>query len=154
MAASIPTAIAIPALRIHSRLQRLGQNPDGTIQVPTPGPLYNTPGWYRYSPTPGTLGPAIILGHVDSANDGPSIFYRLGELKPGDTISITRADTTTAVFAVTAVRRYPKSSFPTHLVYGNTNQPALRLLTCGGTFDHATGHYRDNIVVYATLTGL
>jgi hypothetical protein len=27
----------------------------------------------------------------------------------------------------------------------------LRLITCGGTFDYATGHYLSNVIVYATL---
>jgi hypothetical protein len=35
-------------------------------------------------------------------------------------------------------------------VYGPTPDPELRLITCGGAFDYATGHYLSNIVVYAT----
>jgi hypothetical protein len=29
----------------------------------------------------------------------------------------------------------------------------LRLITCGGTFDRSTGHYRSNVVVHARLAG-
>ncbi len=132
-------------------MQSLGQNEDSTIEVPAVGPHYDEAGWYRYSPTPGELGPSIIVGHVDSAKSGPSVFYRLGELRAKDTVSITRADGSTAIFAVSVVRRYPKDSFPTQLVYGNTADSALRLLTCGGPFDQKTGHFRDNIVAFATL---
>jgi hypothetical protein len=88
---------------------------------------------------------------VDSAAEGPSVFYRLGELQPGDRVSVTRADGSVADFIVDEVRRYPKDSFPTELVYGDIDHAGLRILTCGGAFDAAAGHYVDNIVVFATL---
>jgi hypothetical protein len=149
--ASAPVAINIPAIGVSSRLQSLGQNPDGSMQVPAPGsPRYDQAGWYRYSPTPGALGPAVIVGHLDSVN-GPSVFFRLGNLQPHDTVLVRRADGSVAVFTVDQVRRYPKANLPTQLVYGNTNYAALHLITCGGSIDPATGHYRDNIVVLASL---
>ena len=149
---SIPLAISIPAIGVQSTLLQLGRTAGGALAVPPVGPTYNTAGWYKYSPTPGALGPAVIAGHVDSAADGPSVFYRLGGLRKGDSVKILRADGTIAVFAVDAVRRYSKAAFPTQLVYGNTDHAALRLITCGGPFDSATGHYTDNIVVLASLT--
>ncbi len=152
MAASTPLAVTIPAIKVHSTLLQLGRTPTGALAVPLPGSTYNSAGWYKYSPTPGALGPAVIVGHVDSAADGPSVFYRLGGLHPGDTVRISRADGSVAVFTVTDVLRYHKSAFPTELVYGNTDRAALRLITCGGPFDSATGHYVDNIVVLASLT--
>ena len=152
MAASTPLSVTIPAIKVHSTLLQLGRTPTGALAVPLPGSTYNSAGWYKYSPTPGALGPAVIVGHVDSAADGPSVFYRLGGLHPGDTVRISRADGSVAVFTVTDVLRYDKSAFPTELVYGNTDRAALRLITCGGPFDSATGHYVDNIVVLASLT--
>jgi hypothetical protein len=83
-------------------------------------------------------------GHVDSAAQGPSVFFRLGALRPGDHVNVTRADGSVAGFTINAVRRYAKAVFPTSLVYGNTNHAALRLITCGGSFDGSTGHYVDN----------
>jgi hypothetical protein len=79
------------------------------------------------------------------------VFFRLGDLRPGNRVSVTRRDGSIAAFEVTGVRRYPKDHFPTQLVYGNTNDAALRLITCGGSFDFSTGHYVDNVVVFATL---
>jgi sortase (surface protein transpeptidase) len=149
--ASEPLAIAIPAIGLRSPVLRLGQAADGSLEVPAPGPHYDEAGWYRYSPTPGSLGPAVIAGHVDSEAAGPSVFFRLGSLRPRDTVLITRADGSVAVFAVDAVRRYPKSRFPSQLVYGDTNRAALRLITCGGPFDRGSGHYLDNIIVLASL---
>lgn len=148
---SVPVRIAIPAIAVASPLLQLGQAADGSLEVPQPGPHYDDAGWYRYSPTPGALGPAVIVGHVDSAHGGPSVFYRLGALRPHDRISVTRVDGTVAVFAVDDVQRFAKAAFPTKLVYGNTPNAALRLITCGGPFDRRTGRYLDNVVVRASL---
>jgi hypothetical protein len=150
---SKPASIEIPVIGVRSTLQYLGLTAQGTLQVPAPGPHYNEAAWYKYSPTPGSLGPAVIAGHVDSAAQGPSVFFNLGDLRPGDKVLVTREDGLVAVFKVDGVRRYPKDHFPTLLVYGNTDHAALRLITCGGPFDHATGHYVDNIVVFASLVG-
>ncbi|MEO7126970.1 MAG: sortase, partial [Nakamurella sp.] len=101
--------------------------------------------------TPGSLGPSIILGHIDSRKYGPGIFYHLGNLRPGDTIDVTRKDQTVAVFRVDGVRTYSKDAFPTLEVYGNIDHAGLRLITCGGTFDPSKHSYESNIVAYATL---
>lgn len=151
LAASVPQSLAIPAIGVRSPLLRLGQTAKGAMVTPAPGRDYDKAGWYRYSPTPGSLGPAVIAGHVDSARNGPSVFYRLGSLRPHDTVLVTRADGLVAVFAVDEVRRYHKTAFPTRLVYGNTDHAALRLITCGGAFDRSSGNYVDNIVVFASL---
>jgi len=148
---SEPIAIDIPAIGVHSEVQQVGLTAERTIEVPAPGPLYDQAAWYKYSSTPGAIGPAIIVGHVDSATDGPSVFYHLGGLQPGDEVLVTRRDGTVAIFTVEAVRRYPKDDFPTELVYGHTDYAALRLITCGGTFDRAERNYLDNVIVFATL---
>jgi Sortase domain len=149
---SKPTSIDIPAIGVHSSLQPLGLNDDGTVEVPA-GALFDVAGWYRYSVDPGSIGPAIILGHIDSGHYGASVFFRLGDLQPGDHVLVTRHDGVKAVFEVTGVRRFLKTQFPTRLVYGDTKNAALRLITCGGAFDSSTGHYVDNTIVFASLVG-
>jgi sortase (surface protein transpeptidase) len=134
-------------------VQHLGQAEDGSLEVPAPGKHYNDAAWYRHSPAPGSLGPAILLGHVDSAADGPSVFFRLGDVRRGKHISVTRADGSTATFVVDSVRRYAKAEFPTDLVYRDIDHAGLRVVTCGGAFDTGAGHYLDNIVVFASLLG-
>ena len=153
LARSLPISIWIPAIGVNSRLLYVGLNPDGTIQVPPldDPPLTNEAAWYKYSPTPGQLGPSIIEGHVDSLSAGPSVFFRLGALKPGDLVYITLADRQVAVFKITGVRLYPKDHFPTSTVYGNTDYAALRLITCGGSFDEQSHHYDSNVVAFASL---
>jgi|tagenome__1003787_1003787.scaffolds.fasta_scaffold20977423_4 hypothetical protein len=149
---SPPTHLEVPAIGVSTDLLQLGQNADGTVQVP-PLARDSRAGWYRYSPTPGELGPAVLLGHVDSAEYGPGVFFRLGALEPGDTLSVTRADDTVATFRVTRVASFPKDQFPTLDVYGNTADAQVRLITCGGAFDSSARSYENNIVVYAALTG-
>lgn len=144
-----PKAISIPAIGVRSQLLQLGLARDGSVQVPPVGPHYNQAGWYRYSPVPGAPGPAVVLGHVDSVRSGPSVFFRLGELRPGSRVLVTGGDGGTVQFAVTTVRRYSKHAFPSDLVYGDTTGPELRLITCGGRFDPQTGSYEDNVVVSA-----
>jgi hypothetical protein len=149
---SVPVHLDIPAIGVSTPLMALGLNPDGTIAVPPLG--RGAPaGWYRYLVTPGEVGPAVILGHVDSARDGPAVFFRLQELRPGDTVTVRRLDGSTAAFTVRQVAQYPKLAFPAEAVYGAVDHPALRLVTCGGSFDPIHRQYRGNVVVYADLTG-
>ncbi|MBL7253456.1 class F sortase [Paractinoplanes lichenicola] len=144
---SAPTRVRIPALHVDEPVTGLGQNPDGSMQVPTDA---RTVGWYTEAPTPGSLGPAVLAGHVNyHGTDGT--FARLSTLHPGDQVEVTRQDGVTAVFAITRVDRYAKDRFPADAVYGAIDHAGLRLITCGGDFDDRTGHYVDNIVAYAEL---
>ena len=141
-----PVSLTIPLIGVTTKLIRLGLASDGSLQVP---PTTSVAGWYTGSPRPGATGSAIIVGHIDSVS-GPGVFFRLPELRKGDQVYIRRADGTLVKFLVTAVQQYLKNQFPTQAVYGPTPDPELRLITCDGTFDTATGHYLSNIVVYAT----
>jgi hypothetical protein len=147
---STPVSVAIPEIGVRSPLLRLGLNPDGTIAVPDVSTSADEAAWYKNSVTPGQIGTAVIEGHVDS-EVGPAVFFRLGALHPGDRIDVTLADGMTAVFRVTGVREYSKDDFPTEMIYGRTNYASLRVVTCGGTFDPATGHYLSSVVVFASL---
>lgn len=149
MRKSDPVSVEIPKIGARSTLTKLGLNKDGTVQVP-PVSQPMQAGWYSKGPTPGEKGPAVILGHIDGAKK-PGIFYKLRELKPGDEILVKRADGSTAKFVVQRSEQVPKTDFPTDEVYGNTSNPELRLITCGGSFDRAAGSYRDNTIVFATL---
>jgi hypothetical protein len=150
---AVPTHLDVPAIGVDSVIHPLGQAADGSVQVP-PLSRDSWAGWYRHSPTPGQLGPAIILGHVDSAKYGPGVFFRLGALRPRDTITITRADHIDAVFTVQRVVSVPKDHFPTIAVYGPTAVPALRLITCGGRFNVSARSYESNIIAFAVLTAV
>jgi len=141
-----PVYLSIPVIGVHTRLIRLGLTAQGTLQVP---PTTSVAGWYTGGPRPGQTGSAVIAGHIDSTS-GPGVFFRLRLLRPGDRIYVRQAGGTLAVFGVYAEHSYAKDRFPTQKVYGPAPDPELRLITCGGTFDPATGSYLSNIVVYAS----
>lgn len=149
MPESKPNSIAIPRIGAKSSLVPLGLRGDGSVEVPPVSEPMQA-GWYRNGPTPGELGPAVVLGHVDG-NHKQGIFARLDELAAGDKVTINRQDGSTARFRVREVDKVPKQRFPTESVYGNTEKPELRLITCGGSFDYAEHSYRDNVIVYAEL---
>jgi sortase (surface protein transpeptidase) len=142
-----PASLIIPAIGVKTKLIRLGVMSSGALQVPVSTAVA---GWYTFSPRPGAIGSAIIAGHIDSYR-GPGVFYRLGLMKNGERIYVRRTNRTLAVFRVTGKHTFLKSHFPTQDVYGPTPTAQLRLITCGGTFDPATGHYLSNVIVFATL---
>jgi len=147
LARSTPVALRIPAIGVAAFVSELGLNPDKTVQVPTD---VQVPGWYRFGPSPGQLGSAVILGHVDSYK-GPAVFFELRSLVAGDKVEVSLADGSVADFVVTSVAMYPKDQFPAQEVYGSHGYSGLQLVTCGGTFDPQTGHYLSNIVAYTSL---
>ncbi|MFC0503101.1 class F sortase [Micromonospora costi] len=149
---STPTTITIPRIGVDAQIMSLGTNPDGTVQVP-PLDQAQLAGWYEPGPSPGEVGNAVIVGHVDSAKLGPAVFFDLGALQPGDTVTVNRQDGQPATFRVDEVKSYPKTSFPTELVYGPSDRPSLRVVTCGGQFDENARSYLNNVIVFASLVG-
>jgi len=147
-ARSAPVRLTIPKIELDVTFERpLGLNEDMTIEVPD---SYTKVGWYKNGPTPGEVGPAVVLGHVDSY-EGPAVFWPLRQLNEGDMVEIEREDGSVAVFEVTSVVQYSQDDFPTEKVYGATDASELRLITCTGTFDKGVQRYSHNLVVYAKL---
>ncbi|MYZ35703.1 class F sortase [Streptomyces sp. SID4917] len=151
MSSAAPVALRIPAIKVDTPLLGLGLDRDGSLDVPPTG-VRNVAGWYKDGPSPGAKGSAIIAGHVDNAR-GPAVFYKLGTLRKGQRIEVARADGRTAVFSVDALEVYENADFPERKVYGSTDRPELRVITCGGGFSKKTG-YKGNVVAYAHLTGV
>ncbi|HXQ62153.1 MAG TPA: class F sortase [Acidimicrobiales bacterium] len=144
---SVPVSLRVPALAMSVPLSTLGLNTDGTVQVPTNDV---EPGWFRLGPTPGQVGSAVILGHVDS-HQGPGVFFQLRTLQAGDQVQVSLADGAVVNFAVSSVMTYTKMQFPADQVYTSHGTSQLQLVTCGGAFDAQTGHYLSNIVVYTSF---
>lgn len=147
---SVPVRIEIPTIDVDTKIMQLGVDDDNQVEVP-PLDKAQQAGWYKYGATPGEIGPAVIIGHVDSYKIGPAVFFYLGELEPGDRIEVDREDGSTATFRVDGVKSFPKDDFPHGLVYGPTTTAQLRVVTCGGRFDKKQRDYPDNIVVFASL---
>jgi hypothetical protein len=152
LARSEPRVLVIPKIKVWARIEALGLRPDGGAGIPS----LNSPrltSWFDRGPAPGQRGTAAIFGHVDAHRVGPAVFYKLGALRPGDLVYVTLQDRAVAIFRVYAIATYPKSAFPTAVVYRYTRSPSLRLITCGGAFDPRTHHYLSNVVVFASYVG-
>ncbi|PRY38769.1 class F sortase [Umezawaea tangerina] len=143
--AAAPVRLRIPVIGVDSPIVDVGVDETGAL-VP-PGTPEDT-GWFTGGPAPGAVGPALLAGHIDS-HDGPAVFFRLADLKPGDEISVDREDGSTVAFVVESSIRVAKTAFPTDLVYAPLPTPVLRLVTCGGKLDTAAHSYLDNVIVEA-----
>lgn len=143
-----PVRVEIPAIGVSSGLEDLGRGPAGELDPPKD---WDSAGWFADGIVPGQVGPAVIAGHVDSPTSA-AVFFRLDELVAGDQVHVGMSDGTTRTFTVERSERAAKSAFPTSDVYGSAPTPQLRLITCDGTFDTATGHYTDNLIVFADLS--
>ena len=142
-----PERIIISAIGVDAKVIDLGLNPDGTLEVPT---NYAEAGWWTGGSQPGETGSAVIVGHVDSKTD-PAVFYDLQLLSSGDLIQVADRNGRVVNFKVERLKQVPKDNFPTKEVYDMTSSPTLRLVTCGGKFNRSSGHYLDNVIVFASV---
>lgn len=142
-----PVSLRLPAIDVEASVSPLGLNTDGTVQVPADP---DETGWFRRGPSPGQVGSAVILGHVDSLV-GPAVFIGLRTLQAGDLVAVRLADGSVARFAVIKVRTYPNEQFPARKVYASHGYSGLQLVTCGGEYDSENGGYQSNVVVYTSL---
>lgn len=144
---SEPVRVRISRLGIDGPTVVIGLQADGTLGIPYRA---SDIGWYDKAPTPGELGPAILVGHVEWRGSR-GVFWRLREVVPGDIVEVNRADGKTIKFKVDSVRQFPQDSFPTQEVYGNIDYAGVRLITCSGIFDKKLKRYSHNTVVYGSL---
>lgn len=143
-----PTSISIGRIGVEARIVTLGVTPEGRMEDPED---YGAVGWYRYGPTPGEVGRAVLAGHLDSKT-GPAVFYRLGDLAPGDEIVVgSGGEAGNLVFVVRETASYRTDEVPQDVVFGPAERPTLVLITCAGTFDRAAGAYDERRVVVAEL---
>ncbi|WP_433797187.1 class F sortase [Actinoplanes sp. CA-252034] len=143
-----PARLRIPSLGLDVTVDAVGIDPaTGDFAVP---PSVDRVGWYRFGPgAAARAGSIVIAGHVDSAAEGEGAFFRLGALDDGDRVTLTGPDGRDRRFTVIARERYRKTAVPLEKYFARTGDVRLTLITCGGPFDAATRHYRDNVVVTA-----
>ena len=152
--------LVIPAIHVDAPIVPSGATgSQGVAALSIPDDI-RTVGWWDGSvreggqvmhedaPRPGQPGVAVIAGHVDS-DAGPGALYYLKDLRVGDSIEITDSSGRASAWTVDAP---PQANLKTELppaLWVTTGPPTLALVTCGGPFDSATGHYLDNVIVWA-----
>ncbi|MCT6775932.1 class F sortase [Streptomyces sp. CS7] len=148
-----PERVEVPSVGIEAPVVARGLDPDGAIDPPPYG-MPKTAGWYGDGTQPGAKGTALFVGHVDT-DTKPAVFYGLSAVKPGARIEVTRTDGSVAEFTVDDVQLVTRERFDAQKAYGprEDGRAELRLITCGGTYDHTTRSYTANVVVSAYLTG-
>jgi hypothetical protein len=147
-AAVVPVGVvAGPGGTIQGPVVAAGVDPaTGELAIPAQAGVV---AWYQYGPSPGEGGSAVLAGHVDW-HGVPGIFFRLRALAPGDPVEVTMSDGSARSFHVVAVELVEKPQLPLAEVFARTGPPTLTLVTCGGSFDASTHHYRSNVVVTAS----
>ncbi|MET8566598.1 class F sortase [Streptomyces sp. NPDC004783] len=150
---ALPERLDVPELGIRAPVTARGLDAEGAIEPPSFDQA-DTVGWYAAGVTPGEAGTALMVGHVDTETR-PAVFYKLSTLEPGQTIRVVREDAEVAEFTVDDIQVLERDGFDARQAYGprDTGRAELRLITCGGTFDHASNSYTANVVVSAYLTG-
>lgn len=141
-------AVRVPSIGVDVVPTPLGLDENGQPAVP-PESHVDQAGWYALGPMPGDVGPAVVVAHVGAAGV-KGAFARLSEVKAGAVIEVQRGDVTLR-FVVDSVQSHVKDQFPADLVYGNTPDAQLRLITCGGDLDTAEHSFKSNIIVFASL---
>ena len=149
LAKGAPCRVVIPAIGVDAVVIKLGLRSNGTLEVPT---IYSQTGWWSGGPKPGELGSTVIVGNVDSRN-GPAVFYKLKQLKAGDTVTVARVKARPVRYVIEDIGEWQKSNFPSEIVYGASPLSEIRLITCGGAFNRSTGHYENNIIAFGRLIG-
>lgn len=144
-AAVVPKSIDIPSIDVEAPLMKLGLSKDGEVELP-PYEKPKVAGWFSGSAVPGEKGASVIIGHVDTKT-APAVFYKLRQLRKGETVKVERSDGKVVSYKVDAIEQVSKDHFPARRVYVDDG---LKLVTCGGKFDYARGEYLDNIIVYAS----
>jgi sortase A len=141
-----PVRLIAPGIALDAAVVPIGIDlTSRDMEIPD---LPNTVGWYRYGSAPVDAGTTVIAGHLDDLN-GPSVFYRLGQLGPGQVIEITMESGKTVSYVVRAQVRYSYDAVPASEVYRRDGPHELALITCAGVFDRSTGRYAETLVVYA-----
>ncbi|MFF4943799.1 class F sortase [Streptomyces rubiginosohelvolus] len=153
LAGAAPERVEVPSVGIEAPVIARGLDGDGAIDPPPYG-MPKTAGWYGDGTQPGAKGTALFVGHVDT-DTKPAVFYGLSAVKPGARIEVTRTDGSVAEFTVDDVELVTRERFDAQKAYGprEDGRAELRLITCGGTYDHKTRSYTANVVVSAYLTG-
>lgn len=141
-----PARLRIPAIGVNAPVIPVGVEPGGWLAIPADPAVI---GWWAGGGWPGQrAGAVIVTGHIDSASRGPGALLRLQDARPGESVTVT-AGGHAYRYRIVALRAYAKTDLPVATVFGQHVTARLVIISCGGQFDPATGHYQDNIVAYA-----
>ncbi len=145
--AGAPASLSIPRLKVRVSPTPAGLASDNrSLALPNSA---STVVWWAYGAMPGSAtGTVLLAGHISWAGRVGQL-SRIGTLRLGDPIDITRRDGTVERYAVVGRRQVPKASLDDLGLFQAGGPARLVLVTCGGRYDPARHSYEDNVVVQA-----
>jgi LPXTG-site transpeptidase (sortase) family protein len=142
---AVPTSISIAGIGVvGAPVIDVGVEENGDMEIPGADSV----GWYRFNPTPGEPGSAVLAAHIAS-NGNPGVFRYLADVEIGSRVVVAFDDGTTTEFEIIELAQYDKQELPDDRVFAKDGDPILTLITCGGDFNRSLRSYEDNIVAYA-----
>lgn len=144
----VPVSIAIPAIDVFTVVEHVGVNDNGNMAVPSG---YDTTAWFEPGFKPGENGNAIIAGHVDNSLGLAGVFIDLDQLVIGDTVIVQSEDGTELTFVVTGYEEVDYRTANVDEIYGRSDTPQIRLITCSGAWLADSGSYDKRLIVTAVL---
>ena len=140
-----PIGLVVDSLGISSApIIDVGVEPNGEMEIPGATEI----GWYRFGPTPGEPGSAVLAAHI-AFNGRDGVFRDLDEVEVGDVVEVLYDDGSTSRFQITDTAQYAKDELPVDRIFSKDSDPVLTLITCGGDFNRSLRSYSDNVVAYA-----
>ena len=140
-----PVSLSVDGIRVdEAPIRAVGVRDDGELEVPPASEV----GWYRFGPSPGEPGSAVLAAHI--AFDGEDgVFRDLAEIEVGAIVEVGYVDDILVRFEVIGMSQYDKAELPFDAIFASEGEPILTLITCGGEFNPSLSSYEDNVVAYA-----
>lgn len=144
-----PALLLIPKISVRAHVQYVGITSKGMMAVPS---NFTDVAWYKDGVIPGSVGTAVIDGHLDDGLGLPAVFWSLSKLSSGDEIDIITKDKKTLRFAVSEINLYDNNDpqAPSE-IFSQSDKTVIRLITCDGTWSQDQKTYSKRLVVSAEL---
>ncbi len=140
-----PVGLVVDSLDISAApIVDVGVEANGEMEIPGATEI----GWYRFGPTPGEAGSAVLAAHI-AFNGRDGVFRDLDDIEVGDIVEVLYDDGSSKRFRVTETAQYAKDELPVDRVFAKDGAAELTLITCGGDFNRSLRSYSDNVVAYA-----
>ncbi|GCE10802.1 class F sortase [Tengunoibacter tsumagoiensis] len=142
--------LIIPSIQLDAPVEQVGLTATGAMDVPTKD-QWGGVGWYNKGSLPGTVGSAVIDGHLDKPGGLPAVFWNLRNLHLGDLVTVQDKEGHTKRFRVTKMANYAPDQAPLDEIFSNKDGSFLNLITCAGRWVPSQHQTTLRLVVYTTL---
>lgn len=143
----LPFQILIPAIEVDARVEVL-EIVDGFLQDPSNG---DDVAWYKETGKVGEAGNAVFAGHLNWYGMPEAVFFAIDRLELDDEILVRDGGCIEHRYLVEWVELIEVATADMETITGQSDEPMLTLITCGGVWDPAISQYKQRTVVRARL---